>query len=166
MHPADTLILATGFESTSFLAPIDFQGLGGRSLKEAWKTGAEAYLGMTVAGFPNLFLLYGPNTNLGHNSIVFMIECQVNYVLQCLARLRREQLAWLNVREAAQDDYNRQLQRSLGKTVWSSGCSNWYKTASGKIINNWSGPTLAYWWLTRRPDWQVFEGQSLNHKHV
>ncbi|HEY7863692.1 MAG TPA: NAD(P)/FAD-dependent oxidoreductase, partial [Thermoanaerobaculia bacterium] len=93
LHPADVLILATGFESTSFLAPMRIEGSGGQSLADAWKDGAEAYLGISVAGFPNLFLMYGPNTNLGHNSIVFMIECQTGYIVDCLRRMRESGLA-------------------------------------------------------------------------
>jgi cation diffusion facilitator CzcD-associated flavoprotein CzcO len=87
VHPADVVILATGFESTAFLAPMVIEGLGGRSLSAEWKDGARAYLGMTVAGFPNFFMMYGPNTNLGHNSIIFMIECQTRYIVDCVRQL-------------------------------------------------------------------------------
>jgi cation diffusion facilitator CzcD-associated flavoprotein CzcO len=151
VHPADTLIFATGFETTSFLAPMQIEGLGGRKLEEVWREGAEAYLGVAVADFPNLFLLYGPNTNLGHNSIIFMIECQVGYVVQCIRELFGRDLDWLDVRREAQARYNAELQRDLGKTAWAAGCSSWYKTASGKVTNNWSGFTVDYWRRTRRP---------------
>jgi cation diffusion facilitator CzcD-associated flavoprotein CzcO len=156
VHPADTLIFATGFETTSFLAPIQVEGLGGRKLEEEWREGAEAYLGVAVAGFPNLFLLYGPNTNLGHNSIIFMIECQVGYVVQCIRELFARDLPWLDVRREAQTRYNAELQRALAKTAWAAGCSSWYKTASGKVTNNWSGFTVDYWRRTLHPrfaDW-------------
>ena len=83
----DAIVFATGFETTHFLAPIEVTGRCGRPLSAAWADGAEAHLGITVPGFPNLFLLYGPNTNLGHNSILFMVERQIDYVLQCLAEL-------------------------------------------------------------------------------
>ncbi len=128
------------------------EGLGGRKLEEAWRDGAEAYLGVAVSGFPNLFLLYGPNTNLGHNSIIFMIECQVGYILQCIQELRRRGLAWLDVRRDVMDRYNAAVQRDLQKTSWSAGCTSWYKNESGKITNNWSGFTVEYWWKTRRLD--------------
>ncbi|MEA2681171.1 MAG: hypothetical protein QOK03_2893, partial [Candidatus Binataceae bacterium] len=91
--PADVIVLATGFQSTSFLAPMAINGVGGRSLNDEWNGAARAYLGITVAGFPNLFLMYGPNTNLGHNSIIFMIECQANYILGCLEEMDSHGLA-------------------------------------------------------------------------
>ncbi len=149
-HRADTLIFATGFEATSFLAPMQIQGRGGRSLADAWRDGAEAYLGITVAGFPNLFLLYGPNTNLGHNSILFMIECQVNYILQGLAQLQRQKLAWMEVRPEVQARFNSELQDALAKTAWQGSCTSWYKTAGGKVTGNWSSFATAYWWRTHR----------------
>jgi cation diffusion facilitator CzcD-associated flavoprotein CzcO len=161
VHPADTLIFATGFETTSFLAPMQIEGLGGRKLEEEWREGAEAYLGVAVAGFPNLFLLYGPNTNLGHNSIIFMIECQVGYVVRCIRELFGRDLAWLDVRREAQTRYNAELQRDLGKTAWAAGCSSWYKTASGKVTNNWSGFTVDYWRRTRRPRLSDFASGAL-----
>jgi cation diffusion facilitator CzcD-associated flavoprotein CzcO len=159
-RPADALILATGFETTSFLAPLEIEGAGGRKLQEAWRGGAEAYLGVATAGFPNLFMLYGPNTNLGHNSILFMIECQVNYIVQCLQELARRDAACLDVRPEVQERFNRELQSALAKTSWAAGCGSWYKTDSGKITNNWSGFTLDYWRRTRRPDWSAFRMES------
>jgi len=157
MHPADTILFATGFETMAFLAPMTIEGRGGRKLEESWREGAEAYLGLTVAGFPNLFLLYGPNTNLGHNSIIFMIECQVRYVVECLRAMAARQLSWLDVRRDAMDRYNAALQREIGKTAWAAGCTSWYKTESGKITNNWSGFTVDYWRRTLRPDFDAFD---------
>ena len=139
---------------------MQIEGLGGRKLEEVWREGAEAYLGVAVAGFPNLFLLYGPNTNLGHNSIIFMIECQVGYVVQCIRRLFGRDLDWLDVRREAQTRYNAELQRDLAKTAWAAGCSSWYKTASGKVTNNWSGFTVDYWRRTRRPRFEDFSNGS------
>ena len=153
----DAILFATGFDTTSFLAPLEIEGRGGVKLREAWKDGAEAHLGITVAGFPNLFLLYGPNTNLGHNSILFMIESQVHYIVQCLRELDRRSAAWLEVRRPAMLRSNAELQQALAKTSWSAGCGSWYKTASGKITNNWKGFTTEYWWRTRRPDFADFE---------
>jgi cation diffusion facilitator CzcD-associated flavoprotein CzcO len=157
-HPADTLILATGFQATSFLAPMQIEGLGGRKLEEIWRDGAEAHLGVTVAGFPNFFMMYGPNTNLGHNSIIFMIECQVNYALQCIQELGRRGLAYLDVKPEAMRTYNEGVQAELAKSAWAAGCKSWYKTASGKVTNNWSNFTVAYWWRTRHPDFSQFNG--------
>ncbi len=155
-HAVDTLIFGTGFESNDFLAPMDFIGRDGRSLQQEWKNGAYAYLGMTVAGFPNFFILYGPNTNLGHNSIIFMIERQVEYVRQCIATLHERGLRYLDVRADAQREFNEQLQKDLGNTVWAGGCQSWYKNEDGKIVNNWSKTTLAYWWNVRKPDFSKY----------
>ena len=149
-HPAQVLIFATGFESTSFLAPIKIEGLGGRRLDEAWKDGAEAYLGLAVPGFPNFFLMYGPNTNLGHNSIVFMIECQSRYIVDALRQMAERGLHSIELREDVMRTFQARLERALAKTVWARTDHSWYKTRSGRITNNWSGTTISYWWKTRR----------------
>jgi len=155
-RPVDAIIYATGFEATKFLAPMHIEGLGGTALADAWRAGAEAHLGVSVAGFPNFFVLYGPNTNLGHNSIIFMIECQVDYVMQCVQRLMQEGLCYLDVRAEAMARYNAAVQRELERTVWTTACENWYKTESGRVTNNWSGFTLTYWLRTRHPDFGDF----------
>jgi cation diffusion facilitator CzcD-associated flavoprotein CzcO len=156
-HPADVIVFATGFESTAFLAPMRIVGRGGLVLADAWRDGAKAHRGVVVSGFPNLFLLYGPNTNLGHNSILFMIECQTRFALDCIEELHRRSARWLDVREEAMARWNARLQRDLGVMAWAGDCSNWYKTASGKITNNWSRRSSAYWWQTRKPDFAEFE---------
>jgi hypothetical protein len=121
-------------------------------LSEAWKDGAEAYLGITVSGFPNFFMMYGPNTNLGHNSIIFMLECQVRYIVQIIGHMVRRRLKTVDVRPEVMAAYNRQMQAELGETVWADVGKSWYKTASGRITNNWSRTTTSYWWRTRRVD--------------
>ena len=145
----DAIILATGFESTAFLAPMTVEGLDGCSLQAAWRAGAQAYLGLTVAGFPNFFMMYGPNTNLGHNSIIFMIECQTRYVMECLHALRSRGARWMDVRAGAMDAYNARIRRALAKTAWAATGKSWYKTADGTITNNWPATTIRYWWQTR-----------------
>jgi cation diffusion facilitator CzcD-associated flavoprotein CzcO len=155
--PVDAIILATGFESTAFLAPMTIEGEGGRSLHDAWHGHARAYLGVTVAGFPNLFLMYGPNTNLGHNSIIFMIECQTRYIMDCLRQMAARNLRSIALRPAAEAAYNARIQRELARTVWAATPKSWYKTADGTITNNWSGTTLRYWWSTRRADLACYE---------
>ena len=147
----DTLIYATGFKSTQFLAPMEVFGRQGKSLNERWAQGAEAYLGVAVPGFPNFFLLYGPNTNLGHNSIVFMIEQQVRYILRCLELLEEYGAKYLEVREERMARWQAEAERQLSRTVWSHGCNSWYKTAEGRITNNWPYSTLTYWLRMRRP---------------
>jgi len=150
-HPADTIIFGTGFASTGFLAPMRIIGRGCASLHERWKEGAEAHLGMTVSGFPNLFVMYGPNTNLGHNSIIFMLERQMAYVLTCVRRLVEDGVTALDIRPEVEGRYNEEVQRRLGHTVWAASCHSWYKTATGKITNNWPGPSARYWWETAVP---------------
>lgn len=149
-HSADVLIYATGFETTSFLTPMQVQGLGGESLNAKWaREGAEAYLGITHTGFPNFFMMYGPNTNLGHNSIVIMIEAQTRYILSCLAELDTRGARWLNVKVQAQRSYNEWVQRRLSNSVWASVDRSWYKNEQGKITNNWVGRTTEYRRRTR-----------------
>jgi cation diffusion facilitator CzcD-associated flavoprotein CzcO len=147
VRTVDTIILGTGFTSTDFLAPMRITGRDGRDLNEAWKAGAEAYLGMTVHGFPDFYLLYGPNTNLGHNSIVYMLESQFRYVLACVRTGRS-----LEVRADVQDRFNQAIQQKMRHTIWTSGCTSWYQTADGKHVTNWPGYTIAYRRATRRPD--------------
>jgi len=150
-HEADLIIFGTGFAATEFLAPMRVRGLGGLALEEVWRRGAEAYLGICVSGFPNLFMLYGPNTNLGHNSIIYMLESQFRYVLACLETLERQRLRYLDVRLEAQRRFNADLQARLERTVWGRGCSSWYLNAEGRNTNNWSSYTFRYRWRTRQP---------------
>jgi cation diffusion facilitator CzcD-associated flavoprotein CzcO len=146
----DAVIYGTGFRTQDFVAPMRVRGLGGRELNEAWREGAEAYLGMAVSGFPNLFLLYGPNTNLGHNSIIYMLESQFAYIAGCVRALARAR--YIDVRPDVQNAFNREIQAKFRGTVWTSGCRSWYMNADGKLVNNWPGFTLAYRRATRRPD--------------
>jgi cation diffusion facilitator CzcD-associated flavoprotein CzcO len=155
--PLDVLILATGFQTTEFLAPMDLTGLRGRRLRDEWKKGARAYLGMTLSGFPNFFMMYGPNTNLGHNSIIFMIECQTRYILGCIRALRERGLAWLDLRRDVLDAFDAKMQRDLARTVWNDTDHSWYKDAAGRITNNWSGSTIRYWWDTRSVDLGAYQ---------
>jgi cation diffusion facilitator CzcD-associated flavoprotein CzcO len=148
----DAIILATGFATTDFLAPMAVTGLEGRDLNEAWRDGAEAYLGLAVSGFPNMFMLYGPNTNLGAGSIIYMLESQIGYVVDAVRVLERAKLNYLDVRGEAQGGFNREIQERLSGSVWMAGCSSWYVTESGKVTNNWPGVTTEYRRRTRRVD--------------
>lgn len=152
LREIDTIIYGTGFAATEFMAPMQITGLDGRTLKDTWKDGAEAYLGLTVSGFPNFFMLYGPNTNLGHNSIVYMIESQVNYILDAIQTTLQNKLLFTNVRAEVQHEFNQSIQEKMKKTVWAQGCTSWYQTADGKNTNNWPGFTLEYRQRTRRFD--------------
>ncbi|GGO70977.1 flavin-containing monooxygenase [Nonomuraea cavernae] len=149
LHEVDTIIYATGFKTTEFVAPIRVSGRQGRDLAEQWSGGAEAYLGISVPNFPNLFLLYGPNTNLGHNSIIFMIECQVNHIMACLPYIST--LGPMEVRPEAMAAWTRQIDAAMSRMVWGNGCQSWYKTAEGRVTNNWPGPTPLYRRLTALP---------------
>ncbi len=155
--PVDAVILATGFRSTEFLAPIAIAGSDATTLESEWKDGARAYLGISVAGFPNFFMMYGPNTNLGHNSILFMLECQARYIVDCIRQMVARDLASIDVRRDVMEDYNRRLQAELRRTVWAATDHSWYKRADGRITNNWSGTTTRYWWRTRRVDLDRYE---------
>ena len=152
LHEADVVIYATGFETKSFAGETAITGADGLNLAQAWKSGPEAYLGITVAGFPNLFMLYGPNTNLGHNSIIYMIEAQVGYVLQAL-----EQRRPLSVKPQAMARYNEQIQAELAHTPWAGTCTSWYKTPEGKILNNWPNTAKAYADAVARFDVEAYE---------
>jgi cation diffusion facilitator CzcD-associated flavoprotein CzcO/acetyl esterase/lipase len=155
-RPADVVVLSTGFESTRFLAPMEIVGRGGVDLNEAWRDGASAYLGMTVAGFPNLFIMYGPNTNLGSGSIIFQLESQMAYIVDAVRKLA-ERGGALSVRPEVQEAFDRELQRRLSTSVWQTGCSNWYVDEHGRNTNNWPGFTLEYRWRTRRLDPRDYE---------
>lgn len=157
LHRADVLIYATGFKATEFLAPMRVTGLGGRTLDGEWSRGAHAYLGVTVSGFPNFFMLYGPNTNLGHNSILVMIEAQVGYVIDVLQRLGERGARRIDVRREVMDEYNRALQRDLARSVWAADKASWYKLADGTITNNWPHSTIRYRRLLRRADLGAYE---------
>jgi len=125
-RPVDTIIYGTGFRATDFLTHLRILGRGGIDLNDTWREGAEAYYGITVTGYPNLFLLVGPNTGLGHNSIVFMIEAQVNYVMRCLDLMHNRGVTTMDLRPEVQAEFNHELQEHMKRTVWMSGCRSWY----------------------------------------
>jgi hypothetical protein len=118
VHALDAVVLATGFETTRFLAPMRVFGREGRELEAAWRAGAEAYLGMMVGGFPNLFVLYGPNTNLAHNSIVLMLEAQAHYVTRCLSALARRGARTVEPRERAMQAFSGEMGRRFAGSIW------------------------------------------------
>jgi cation diffusion facilitator CzcD-associated flavoprotein CzcO len=149
---ADVLIYGTGFRTLDFLAPMSVTGLHGRELHDLWRDGARAYLGITVSGFPNLFMLYGPNTNLGGNSIIYMLEGQIGYALDAIRALDSERLDWLDVRPEVQSAFNSWVGKASRSSVWESGCRSWYTTASGRNTNNWPDYTFLYRYRVRRFD--------------
>jgi cation diffusion facilitator CzcD-associated flavoprotein CzcO len=155
-HEIDVIICGTGFHVTNAQLPQHVHGRGGQSLAERWQEGLSAYMGTTVSGFPNLFLLIGPNTGLGHNSMVYMIESQINYILDCLHTMDRRKLGAIEVRSEIQEAYDRELQRRMRGTVWTSGCASWYLDARGHNTTLWPGFTFEFRHRTRHFDAQHY----------
>lgn len=153
-HSVDTIIFGTGFRANEYLTAVDFYGRDGRRIRDDWSDGAEAYLGVTVAGYPNLFLLYGPNTN-GVNSIIFIHEAQANYIMSALRTMTRRRIGSIEVRRRVMDRYNRRIQAAMAGTVWTAGCRNYFRTPGGKVVTQLPYSGGRYWARTRflRP-WQ------------
>ncbi|MEZ5505878.1 MAG: NAD(P)/FAD-dependent oxidoreductase [Gammaproteobacteria bacterium] len=154
----DAIIFGTGFKAADPVPPGVVFGRNGKDLGDIWQQGPEAYKGTTVAGFPNLFFLMGPNTGLGHNSMVYMIESQISYVLDALKTMTKKRLLSVEVRQRDQDDYNADIQGRMTGTVWSSGgCQSWYiHPVSGKNVTLWPGFTWQFRQQTRRFDVRAY----------
>jgi cation diffusion facilitator CzcD-associated flavoprotein CzcO len=147
----DAIVYSTGFTPTDYLVPMRVTGRAGRDLNEAWREGAEAHLGMAVAGFPNFFMLYGPNTN-AVGSIVYMLESQARYIVRAIRALGRSGADFMDVREAPQRDYNEALQRRIGRTVLvHPSCHSYFQAASGRVTTQWPGFMTEYRRRTRKP---------------
>lgn len=158
----DTILYATGFATTKYVSAIDVTGRHGVRIDDAWKDGARAYLGIVTPGFPNLFMLYGPNTNNG--SILYMLECQVDYALRHVERLTEENLRWIDVREDATERYNQELQETMsGVQAWSFGCTGYYRAPGGRIVTQWPDSMKAFQEQTAAniDDRSVFEVSTL-----
>lgn len=157
-HPADVIVFGTGFAVAEGLATMAITGRDGAKLADAWASGPEALLGTTVAGFPNLFTVVGPNTGLGHSSIVFMVESQVNAVLDAMRTVDRHHAVAIDTRPEAQAAYNAELQERLAKAVWATGgCASWYLDAHGRNRTLWPGYTFTFRRRTRRLDPAKYE---------
>jgi cation diffusion facilitator CzcD-associated flavoprotein CzcO len=141
VHPVDVIIYGTGFAATEFLAPMKIQGAGGMSLDDAWAEGARAYLGVCLPGFPNLGLVYGPNTNLGGSSIINMMESQSAYIRQLVDQVRDG--GSIAVRPDVEQRFDDEVQRRLRDSVW-GGCSSWYRDDGGRVTTNWPGTVAEY----------------------
>lgn len=152
----DAILLGTGFSASDLLMPMTVTGREGRDLHDEWSSGAEAYLGMSVSGFPNLFVLYGPNTNLAHNSIIYMLESQFAYVRDAVRRIANGQADALDVRADVQSRFTATLERRLEDLVWDTGCSSWY-LSDGRNTLNWPGLTIEFRHRTRRVDLDDYE---------
>jgi cation diffusion facilitator CzcD-associated flavoprotein CzcO len=150
-RPVDVLIYGTGFRATEPLIGCRIFGRGGLEIHDAWRKRMSAYLGITVGGFPNFFVLLGPNTGLGHNSVVLMIESQVRYVMSCLKLMQRRKQRVMEVRPEIQQSFVEETHRRLQKTVWlSGGCHSWYQDQkTGEVTTLWPGSVIAYMRRTR-----------------
>ena len=136
-HPVDVIVWATGFRAHDFVAPMDITGTRGHTLREAWSEVPCAYLGLSVPRFPNMFLIYGPNTNGGTGSVVVTIESNMRHVLAALKDLDKRAADRIEVDQATADRFDDQLRAALRRTVWHTGCENWYLDAQGNNPNQW-----------------------------
>ncbi|HWN31573.1 MAG TPA: NAD(P)/FAD-dependent oxidoreductase [Pseudonocardia sp.] len=150
-HDVDCIIYGTGFKTNDFMFPMEVTGAGGRSLRDAWAGGAHAHLGITVPGFPSMFILYGPNTNTSGGSIIFYLEAQVGYLRQALARVRDSGSAAIEVRPEVEAESDRAVQARFAGTAWTR-CDSWYRDGAGRIIANWPGYMAEYAERTRTLD--------------
>jgi 4-hydroxyacetophenone monooxygenase len=159
-HPADVIVLATGFKALDPLGRVEIRGRDGRLLSDLWgDDDARAHVGVSIPGFPNFFCLYGPNTNTGHGgTVVLTTEIQVRYVMQLIARMIEHDLAAVECRQEAFDAYNAALDEALDRTVWThTGTTTYYRNKRGRIVANSPWRYLDYWKLTRTPDLGDFE---------
>jgi cation diffusion facilitator CzcD-associated flavoprotein CzcO len=149
-HEVDTIIMATGFQAAEGVLRYEVKGKGGLDLNDAWRDGAEAYLGTSISGFPNMYIVVGPNTGLGHSSMILMIEAQVGYIMQALTAMREKGARSADVKKEVEKQYNEEIQAKLTKSVWQSGgCMSWYQTKSGKNVTLWPGFTFTFMNRTR-----------------
>ena len=147
---ADNIIFATGFRPMDLITTVEIGGVGGRSLNEEWVKGPEAYLGTAVSGYPNFFTLMGPNSGLGHNSMIYMIESQIAFVMDALKRLDDKQAQALDVKPEAQRAFNDEIQEKLQRSVWGTGCTSWYLSPDGKNCTLWPDYTFRFRARTKR----------------
>ena len=153
-HPADVLIYGTGFQASRFLWPMRIVGRGGVDLETAWNGDARAYLGATTPGFPNFFMIYGPNTNIVINgSIIFFSECTVRYVTGCLKLLAETGARSMEVKREVHDAFNVRVDKGNALMAWGSPhVTSWYKNESGRVSQNWPFPIVEYWNATVAPN--------------
>jgi cation diffusion facilitator CzcD-associated flavoprotein CzcO len=159
-HEADCLIWATGFRTNDFMLPMEIAGAGGRTLQEAWASGPHAHLGMAVPGFPNMFVMYGPNTNTSGGSIIVYLEAQAAYIRQALTRTRERGAAAIEVRDSVEAAADREVQARFAGTAWTR-CDSWYRDQHGRVVANWPGYMREYLERTRDLDENDFRFVAL-----
>ena len=160
LHELDCLIWATGFKTNDFMLPMQVTGRDGRTLQQSWKDGAHAHLGMSVPGYPNMFLMYGPNTNTSGGSIIVYLEAQASYIRQALLQLQARAAGALEVREEVEAASDRALQARFAGTAWLE-CDSWYRDEQGRIVANWPGYMRDYLQGTRTLDPAEFRFAAL-----
>ncbi len=153
-YAADVVIYGTGFAASKFLSPMTFKGRGGRDLHEQWAGDARAYLGITIPGFPNLFMMYGPNTNIVVNgSIIFFSECEIRYILGAIEMMLRNGYAAIEPKQPVHDAFNRKVDAGNATMAWGvPQVTSWYKNEKGRVSQNWPFPIVDYWYATLKPD--------------
>jgi cation diffusion facilitator CzcD-associated flavoprotein CzcO len=156
-RPADVLVLATGFKTHGFVAPMEIVGAGGHTLAQEWAGVPRAYLGMSVPGFPNMVLLYGPNTNGGSGSVIHVIESGMGHVIAALRELERAGARRIEVTRSGAEDFDRELRERLAQSVWHTGCTNWYVDEQGNDPNQWPWLWTTYKRRTSRVDPAAYE---------
>lgn len=162
LHECDAIVMATGFHVTSFLSTIRIQDRNGELLNDRWSNpdNVEAYYGTMLSGCPNLFILLGPNTALGHTSVIIMIEAQIEYMIKVLREMFDRGAQVVDADKSAQDAYNKWVHSNLTTTVWAGSCMSWYKTASGKIVTLWPHSTVTFWWTLLWPKFSEMKFSS------
>jgi cyclohexanone monooxygenase len=146
----DVVVCATGYAAADYLGQIDVIGEGGTSLRDTWADGAYAYLGMAVPGFPNFFMLYGPNTNVGPNSVIFMLEAQAHYIVRGLKHMRCKREPYIAVRAQTMADFMTKIDQWMAGTVWTTRCSNYFRAANRRVVTQWPRSARAFWTMTRK----------------
>lgn len=150
-RPLDCIILGTGFivDPRIYMKNFELRGLNGHTVQEDWKVSPTSYYGITTSNYPNMYQLVGPHTGLGHNSIIFMIEAQVNYIIACMKKVKEKGVDYIDVKPEAMTRFLGEVTQALQGTVWSSGCKSWYQTADGINFAIWPKSTWKYWLETR-----------------
>ncbi|VEG53712.1 cyclohexanone monooxygenase [Mycolicibacterium aurum] len=155
----DVVVCATGYAAADYLGQIEVRGTHGTLLSDTWRDGAFAYLGMSVPGYPNFFMLYGPNTNVGSNSVIFMLEAQAHYLVRALRYMRRRNKSSIEVRSRVMTRFLDTIDTWMQGTVWLTRCSNYFRAANGRVVTQWPRSARAFWGLTRwfRPGDYIFD---------